>query len=194
MERSERTLEELVRAAEDRDPIAWLELIRRFDGMIHAVARGFGLQDADAADVAGATWLLAFEQRHTLRSPERFGGWLRAIARNQCRDTCVRIDREQPAPDAGETEAEQTPGPEPLLLRREIAVAVRAAVADLPARSRCLVHQLFYGPEPDYASVAQATGMAVGSVGPTRTRALCTLRHRLMRRGFGPNTPLAEAG
>lgn len=194
MEVRERALEELVRAAGHRDPVAWLELIRRYDGMIRAVARGFGLQDADVADVAGATWLLAVEQLHTLRGPERFGGWLRAIARHQCCDTCVRNHREQPAPDAGETELEHTAGPEALVLRRETAVAVRAAVADLPDRSRLLVHHLYFGPQLDYVGVARATGMAVGGVGPTRARALCTLRKGLARRGFGPAGPLAEAG
>ena len=149
----------LVAAARDGDHGSWLELVARFDGMVHAVPARFRLQDADADDVVQSTWLSAFEQIGRLRAPERFGGWLRAIARNECRDACARADRECPAEGLDDAVEEPSPGPELLILRAESNRAVRAAVAELPRRSRVLVETLFFAPQNDYAAVARITGM-----------------------------------
>ena len=80
----ERTVAQLVVAAQAGDDRSWDELVGRYDGMVHAVAIGFRLQEADVADAAQGTWLRAVEQLHTVRDPERFGGWLRTIAHREC--------------------------------------------------------------------------------------------------------------
>ena len=189
----EDTLEDLVAAAQAGDQRAWLELLARFDGMVHGVAGSFRLQDADVADVVQSTWLSAFEKLGALREPDRFGGWLRTIARNECKDACVRADRERPVEDVTAVE-DPRPGPEALAVRAETALAVRTAVATLPHRNRILVERLFFAVPSDYASVAQETGIPVGGIGPTRARALVQLRTRMARSGYGPVPALAEAG
>lgn len=194
MRAGEGTVEDLVVAAQDGDHGAWLELMARFDGMVHGVAASFRLQNADAADVVQTTWLSAFERLGSLREPERFGGWLRAIVRNECRDVCGRADRERPAEDVGDAAEEPSPGPEGLALRAEAARAVREAVAGLPKRNRILVECLFFSPQSDYASAARETGIPLGGVGPTRARVLVLLRDRLARRGHGPARVLDRAG
>jgi DNA-directed RNA polymerase specialized sigma24 family protein len=65
------------------------------------------------------------------------------------------------------------------------------AVAGLPNRRRTLVEAIFDGAESDYAQVSRRTGMPVGSIGPTRGRALVELRGRMRRGGYGPEDLVA---
>ncbi len=176
--------DELVEAARARDPLAWGELVLRYQSMVHSVVRPFRLVDADRADTVQNTWLRALERIHTLRDPERLGGWLAAIARRESLATLRRAGRETPvAVDAMELPARE-PGPEPALLARETRRAVAGAVAALPARRRAFVHALFYQPEPSYSEISRTLVMPPGSIGPTRQRVLCTLRSGLAERGF----------
>lgn len=191
---SEHTVADLAVAARAGDNQAWLELLARFDGMVRAITARYRLRDADAADAVQATWLSAFEQIGRLRQPERFGGWLRAIARNECRDTCARADREHPSEDLDDTVVETSAGPDVLVLRADCVRAVREAVAELPRHSRVLVECLFFAPQTDYAFASKITGMPVGGIGPTRGRVLLVLRNRLAWRGYGPAHEIARAG
>jgi RNA polymerase sigma factor (sigma-70 family) len=178
------TTDELVRAARCRDPLAWGELVVRYQSMVHSVVRPFRLLDADRADTVQNTWLRALERIHTLRDPDRLGGWLTAIARRESLATLRRAGREVPvATDAMELPARE-PGPEPLLLERETRRAVALVIGALPARRQAFVHALFYQAEPSYSEISRTLVMPTGSIGPTRQRVLCTLRSGLVERGF----------
>ena len=50
---------------------------------------------------------------------------------------------------------------------------------------------IFRGADADYAQVSEATGMPVGSIGPTRGRALVELRGQMKRGGYGPEDLVA---
>jgi len=56
---------------------------------------------------------------------------------------------------------------------------VRSATGALPGRPRTLIDALYYQPQASYAEVARRTGMAIGSIGPTRIRTLRYLRRSL---------------
>jgi DNA-directed RNA polymerase specialized sigma24 family protein len=49
----------------------------------------------------------------------------------------------------------------------------------LPPRGRAVVHALFADEKTPYSEVARATGIPVGSLGPTRARVLRQLRQLL---------------
>jgi len=49
-------------------------------------------------------------------------------------------------------------------------------VAELPERCRALLRVVAFAAKPDYAQIARALGMPVGSIGPTRGRCLAKLR------------------
>ena len=179
------TTADLVRAARGGDPRAWGELVSRYQSMVRSVIRPFRLLDADHADTVQNTWVRAIERIHTLRDPERLGGWLTAIARREALATLRRAGREVPvAIETMELPARE-PGPESTLLTREARRAVAGAVAALPPRRRAFVHALFYQPEPSYSEISRTLVMPTGSIGPTRQRVLCTLRSGLADRGFG---------
>ncbi|HZG95557.1 MAG TPA: sigma-70 family RNA polymerase sigma factor, partial [Mycobacteriales bacterium] len=77
------SLTELVRAAADGDQRAWNALVDRFSRLVWAVARQHRLSEADAGDVAQATWLRLVENLASLREPEAVGGWLATTARRE---------------------------------------------------------------------------------------------------------------
>jgi DNA-directed RNA polymerase specialized sigma24 family protein len=61
-----------------------------------------------------------------------------------------------------------------------------AAVADLPPRQQSLLVALFRMETDSYNEVAVKCVMPIGSIGPTRARALSQLRRRLANRDLGP--------
>jgi DNA-directed RNA polymerase specialized sigma24 family protein len=83
------------------------------------------------------------------------------------------------------------PTPETRVLHAERDRAVDAAVAQLPTRRRELMNAIFRGADNDYVQVSRSTGMPVGSIGPTRGRALVELRGRMQRGGYGPEDLVA---
>src|SRR6185295_7646778 len=78
------TVTRMVRAAASGDHGAWDALVDEFGGLVWAVARAHRLSDADAADVAGATWLRLVEHLGDLREADRVGAWLATTARREC--------------------------------------------------------------------------------------------------------------
>jgi DNA-directed RNA polymerase specialized sigma24 family protein len=56
---------------------------------------------------------------------------------------------------------------------------VRTALAALPPRQRTLLRLLHSESAPSYEAIGSALGMPVGSIGPTRGRALERLRREL---------------
>lgn len=181
----ETTLIELVAAARAGDMRSWADLMVRFRPAVWSVVVSFHLQDADADDVVQNTWLRALERLDTLQYPERFGGWLQTVARNECRALLSMTGREQLGTIDVE-HVEQAPGPEAQVLLAEMIAAVRTAVDGLSGRRRSLAEVFLHEARPDYGCVAGAIGMPVGSIGPTRARTFADLRVRLERTGFAP--------
>ena len=52
-------------------------------------------------------------------------------------------------------------------------------IARLPERCQALLRVIAFADRPDYAAVAKALGMPIGSIGPTRGRCLAKLRLQL---------------
>ncbi|WP_116021230.1 RNA polymerase sigma factor [Thermomonospora umbrina] len=168
---------ELVVRARAGDETAWAALTERYSGMLWAIARAYGLGGADAADLVQVTWLRLVEHIDALRRPARVGTWLAVTARREAaralRSSAVRRAGESPA---GPEPADPTT-PDAVCAERERLRAVVDALGALPDLCRQVL-RLFAG-SPTYAEVAAALDIPVGSVGPTRTRCLASLRKRL---------------
>ena len=178
---------ELLLGAGEGDPGAWEEILRRYSGLVLARVRSFRLQDADALDVVQATWLRLAENSHRIQHPEYLGGWLATTADREC----LRILRQAkhapvPTDSAAENEADPSVGPEQRVIDAETRQTLRNLVAELPARRRTVLRALFTDHPRSYAELAASTGIPVGSIGPTRDRALRQLRQMLEDRQLAP--------
>jgi RNA polymerase sigma factor (sigma-70 family) len=172
-------VEQLVRDAAAGDQAAWNRLVERFNGLVWAVARAHRLAGADASDVVQTTWLRLVENLDRLQDPERVGAWLATTARRECLRTLRLTARVLPT----ETELLPDPGTDaPLgasLVADERDRALWAAFGGLSERCQALLRLLVADPAPSYEEIAAAVGMPVGSIGPTRARALARLRAEL---------------
>ena len=178
----------LVHAARRGDDEAWRALVERYDGLIAAVCRTHRLSDADSADVKQTTWMRAFEHLDRLQQPERIGAWLGTVARRECLRALRHGARIRPSEDdflCRQPDPAALPDAE--LLAAERCAAVHGAVVSLPQRDRTLLHLLFTEPAPSYVDIARTLQIPVGSIGPTRGRALARLR------GHGQVADLAAA-
>jgi RNA polymerase sigma factor (sigma-70 family) len=170
---------DLVRAAAAGDEHAWNALVEKFSGLLWAVAHAHRLYNADAADVVQVTWLRLFEQLERLRNPSRVGAWLATTARREC----LRVLRDSNrlvflSEDARECESDAM-GPDDVVLERERDGALWRSFTRLRMSDQELLRLLVTEPRPPYEEIAAALDMPIGSIGPTRQRALTRLRRQL---------------
>lgn len=187
----------LVMAAAGGETEAWQRLVERFSGLVWSVARGHGLERADAEEVFQTTWLRFAEHISRIKEPSHAGAWLATTARHESFkvaragtrfDLTGDLDSLAPTPDDR--------SPERALLESEDAAAERErlrglweAFHELPARCLRLLRTLLASPAPSYAEIAVAFDMPIGSIGPTRARCLRRLRDLLAERGITGRTP-----
>jgi RNA polymerase sigma factor (sigma-70 family) len=174
----------LLERATQGDQVAWKGLIEKYDRLVRAVARSFHLQAADVHDVSQTTWLRLIQHLDTIRDPERLPAWLAVTATRESLSTLRQASRNRPMPMADET-PDATVDLEEGVVNRDAAGDLWAAVAGLPLRQRHLLVVLFREEMRSYQEVAARCGMPIGSIGPTRARALSHLRHELTDRGWG---------
>jgi len=170
----------LVAAAAEGDAAAWHELVARYTALLLSVVRRHRLQDDDAEDVVQTVWLRLVEHLGELREPAALPGWILTTARHECLRV-IRGRRVMPSSDpfehrsaAGADRPEETLDAPMLDAERHEALLV--ALAELPDRQRALLTLLIEDPPVPYEEVGARLGMPVGSIGPTRARALARVR------------------
>lgn len=182
----------LVRDAANGDKQAWNALVEEFASTVWAIARGYRLNAADAGDVSQTTWLRLVEHLDRIEQPERVGAWLATTARRESLRV-LRLSGRQ-VPSGGDLDQ----APNPRLVRRtapfhsldegliaaERERQVSGLVEQLPDRSRILLHLLSADSPLSYKRISEALSMPIGSIGPTRARALDKLRKLAVRAGL----------
>jgi RNA polymerase sigma factor (sigma-70 family) len=173
----------LVQDAASGDLRAWNALVDEFGGMLWAIARAHRLSDADAADVAQKTWLRLLLHLERLDDPAKAGAWLATTARREClrvlRHAQRHVELVSEAPERESTDA----APGDALLTAERDAALWRAVGRLRPSDQALLRLLTADPPPAYEEISAALDMPIGSIGPTRARALERLRHELGSEG-----------
>jgi RNA polymerase sigma factor (sigma-70 family) len=166
--------DQLLRSAGGGDERAWTEIVERYRGLVGAVVRSYRLQDADAHDAEQRTWLRLVEHRDAVRDPERLGGWLATTASREC----LRIFRESRAVVTDELDAVPDPHRtvEDQVVDADTVSRLWMIVSALPPRGRTIMMELFAEEPRSYEEVAQATGIPIGSLGPSRARLIDRVR------------------
>ncbi|GAB4001331.1 sigma-70 family RNA polymerase sigma factor [Nocardioides ultimimeridianus] len=168
----------LVPAAVGGDQHAWDAIVDRFLPLVGAIIRAHRLSEADGDDVSQTVWLRLVEHLGALREPDALPGWIRTTTRNEClrllgaRGKVRAVDPQAEhgldavVPDAAGEE----------LLAAERRQLLREALAELPAGRRELLLLLLADPPVGYEQISARLGIPIGSIGPTRARALEQLR------------------
>lgn len=164
---------------------AWAEIVDRYGSVVQAVVGNtYGLGRADIADAVQNTWLRLLERAETIRDPERIVGWLATTARREALAIARRRRIETSLSAVHGDPPSPVASPEAQALDAETRLLLRQATDDLPDRGRALIDFLYFDPaRPPYAVTACRLGMPIGSIGPTRSRALRTLRATLVNEG-----------
>jgi RNA polymerase sigma factor (sigma-70 family) len=171
------------RAYRDGNASGMSTLVDEVTPLLWSVARQQGLSRQAAEDVVQNTWLKLVEHAGEIADPQSVLKWLITTTRRDSWATSSRGHREEPSSyaDIRDLEPEQTaPSPEATVLADADERLVWQHFASLPERCQSLLRVIAFAERPDYAAVARALGMPVGSIGPTRGRCLAKLRLALV--------------
>jgi RNA polymerase sigma factor (sigma-70 family) len=168
-------------------PSAWAAAVERYARLVYSIPLRFGLSREDADDVFQSTILTAMRREPAPPPPERIVRWLASIASWETRAVLRKRKPEILEPGFVERLQLQATGdlPPKVLEEAEDLQSLSDALTALRPRERDLLEALFLEPKPlSYQEVAARIGVAVGSVGELRRRAIDRLRAELERRGF----------
>ena len=174
----------LLERAAAGDQVAWTQLVDRYDRLVRSVAGSFHLQAADVHDVVQTTWLRLVQNLHGIRDPERLAGWLAVTARREALAILRQASRHEPIV-AEPTDPDPAVDPESSVAAGDAARLLWATVGELPPRQHRLIIALFREELDSYSEVAARCAMPIGSIGPTRGRALSHLQRTLANRDLG---------
>lgn len=159
---------------------AWGEIVRRYRDATYGIALGILKNSADAEDIAQDAFIRAYQKLHLYDMSKRFSTWLFTItanlAKNRLRrervlaplkDTIPLLGGEDPA-DAADRDA-----------RRSL---IHEALESLDEKYRTPLVLRFYG-ELDYREVADALGVAEGTIKTRIHRGKKALKDRLTAKG-----------
>lgn len=186
-------LSTLVPAAREGDQHAWDAIVDRFLPLVGAVVRAHRLSEADGDDVSQTVWLRLVEHLGDLREPNALPGWIRTTTRNEClrllaaRGRVRPVDPQEDPGAAGGLDAVAADVSDEELLAAERRQLLREALSELPAGRRDLLMLLLEDPPVGYEEISRRLGIPIGSIGPTRARALDQLRRTRSLRGLGPD-------
>lgn len=153
------------------------DLVRCLSPVLWQIARAQRLDEEAAADVVQTAWLALVRRPESVRDPATVGAWLATTTRREAwrvARSATRVDptdQELPGPPVSSAEDEATTH-----LRDQ---TLWNAVGQLSERCQRLLRVAAFLDRPDYARLSDELGMAVGSIGPTRSRCLTRLRHLL---------------
>ena len=167
----------VVRAAEG-DQRAWDEIVERYAPLVYAICARYRLASHDIEDVGQTVWLLLVEHLDKLREPAALPGWLATTTARECLRV-VKAASKSEWRGSGRDDSMQFV--DDRAIDEEILMAERNAVlrelfAELPARCQQLLSMLISDPPDSYATIHEALGIPIGSIGPQRARCLDRLR------------------
>ena len=169
---------DLVDRARANEPGALRELIIRFRPLVERTARRHCASASDAEDVVQEVWIALMNNLDAIHSPACLPGWLRrvtvnaAIQHGRRNSRAVSLsDVPEPHPLGGDDDAGIR-----IVMIEALRLGVHGALERLKPSERELLELLMAEDRPDYLGISRITQRPVGSIGPTRQRALERLR------------------
>lgn len=178
----------LVQECLNGDQQAWARLVKTYKGLVYAIAARFGASRDDAQDIFQGVCIEAFNSLPQLKNAGSLRSWLITLTVRQAvqwkRRRFNHVELDAMAPDQA-TEISIDPDMAKIVWKNQQERMVRQGVAQLPARSAELLRLLFFEQPPvPYEEVARRLGLATGSIGFIRGRALSKLRKILAEAGL----------
>jgi RNA polymerase sigma factor (sigma-70 family) len=171
---------ELVGRIRTGDDAAWRELVDQYEPLLRRLARQYRLSRQDTDDAIQLTWLRCLEHIDQLTHTDRLRAWLATVCRRESIRLATKGRREVTLGEQTVTrlvddgQAERDPGAE--MTRRDEHDRLSRAITALPERQRLVLIELLKEESRSYLDLSRRLGLPIGSIGPTRQRALARLR------------------
>jgi RNA polymerase sigma factor (sigma-70 family) len=156
---------------------AMAELVAMLTPILWHAVRAQRLDRESTEDVLQTTWLALVGHADRITDSRAVLQWLLVAARREAWRVVRGHSRQAPyeIEDDAITSSEDEL-PENLVLRDVDDKILWSHIAQLPDRCRELLRVIAFADRPDYAELARALRMPIGSIGPTRGRCLAKLR------------------
>jgi RNA polymerase sigma factor (sigma-70 family) len=162
------------------DEHAMAELVSLLTPILWHTARAQRLDRESAEDVVQSTWLALVRAADSISDPQAVLAWVIVTTKRESWRIAKRADRVEPREfEDDDVVAAPRDLPEERVLRSDSDSRLWQHIAHLPERCQALLRVIAFSDRPDYAAVAKALGMPIGSIGPTRGRCLAKLRLQL---------------
>lgn len=182
MDDRERRWMQMMQAALAGDQLAYERLLREVAPVIRAVVHrrlaSFGAPTGESEDVVQETLLAVHLKRHTWRTGDPLGPWLRVIARNKLIDHLRRRGRRAEVPVEDFAELLAAPEERPTVDSPE----VERHLAMLPDKQRSVLRAIAVDGMP-VEETARQLRMTEGAVRVTLHRAFASLSARIKGNG-----------
>ena len=181
-------LADMLLRARAGDQAAIGEIIERCTPMLRALARRYVANPAEVDDVLQDVWLTFVQNLDRIHEPAATRGWLVRVLTHTAWRAQRRAGRAVPTADVGERAAVHDTEDAALrgVWRDELRDRLTPALRALRPADRRLVVLLASDRQPDYRTVSRLVRRPVGSIGPTRQRALERLRRQPSLADVGP--------
>lgn len=154
------------------------DLVDLLTPVLWHTARAQGATESTAEEAVQTAWLKLVEYGDRMRDPGAVLGWMVTTVKRECWRQVSRQRRDTPIDERPEPhDAVAAPDVEVILAEQQRVLWQH--IQELPPRCRELLRVIAFGDRADYAALAEALGMPVGSIGPTRGRCLNKLRTAL---------------
>lgn len=165
------------------DPGPLDSLVEALTPMLWHQARAQGLSHQEAEDVVQETWFRLVTHLDRINDPGSVLKWLITTTRREAWRVASRSRREAPSDVVvvlPGTNGNVEPNVDDVVIDAVEGDVLWHHVSRLNERCQHLLRVIAFASRPDYASIAEALGMPMGSIGPTRGRCLATLRRSLL--------------
>jgi RNA polymerase sigma factor (sigma-70 family) len=168
---------DLLSAARAGSEDALGQIVNELSPLLWQVARSAGLSQGDAEDVLQTVWMRLITHLDGIHDAGALTGWLVTTTKRE--SWRVRAAGRKQLPVDQDVFADlpnKGPGSEEQVILEDQRRELWVAIGMLSRRCQELLRIMAFAPRSDYATVAAALGMRVGSIGPTRGRCLAKLR------------------